>query len=123
MNTKITISNIIVVHNPTEELLEYCRQKLVFNNPEYTKKLQMGFWTGGTPRTIGLYDYNKGLNLLYLPIGCLDAVRQYTAGYIREFDDYRSLVDANITSDIIKSFFMLISSPLFYSDQQSSSVQ
>lgn len=100
-SVKITISNIIWVQNPPEELLEYCKQNLVFKNPEYTKKMQMGFWTGGTPRNIYLYDYDQSVNSLYLPIGCLDAVRSVTAGYVREFADYRGIVGANINSNIV----------------------
>ena len=100
-NVRITISNIIAVYNPPEELLQYCKQNLVFKNPEYTKKMQMGFWVGGTPRTITLYDRDESANLLYLPIGCLDAVRSLTTGYLREFDDYRGLTPANIESNIV----------------------
>lgn len=100
-NVKIVISNLIWVQNPPEELLAYCEQNLIFKNPEYTKKMQMGFYVGGTPRTITLYNHDKVSNSLYLPIGCLDAVRSITAGYLREFADYRSQVLASIDSNII----------------------
>lgn len=67
---KIIISNIIQVEEPTDLIKNYCKTKLTIKNPEYSKKVQMGFWVANTPKTIKLYDYD-GKNI-YLPIGCFD---------------------------------------------------
>lgn len=66
---KIYVSNKIVIQDPTYEVREYCRNTLVLDNPDYIKKESMGFWTGNTPRTLTLYEWNGGE--LVLPFGCL----------------------------------------------------
>ena len=95
----VDVSNIIVVKNPTTEFVTYCRTKLVFKNPEYNKKLMMGWYLGGCPKTIQLYDYDVPNNTIYLPIGCLDDVRKLCSddGMIV---DHRTSVDTLITSNI-----------------------
>ena len=35
---KITLTNIIKIEEPTKEILNYCKNNLTFNNPDYTKK-------------------------------------------------------------------------------------
>lgn len=99
----IIISNMIEVINPNEELLEYCKENLIFKNPDYTKKVQMGFYVGKTPKYIHLFDCGMdpdGTKYVCLPIGCYDAVREHTAGHYRTFEDYRSFVSADIESNI-----------------------
>ena len=39
--TMITISNVITVDHPSEELVKWCKQNLKLRNPEYTKKKRM----------------------------------------------------------------------------------
>lgn len=68
----ITISNNIVVENPTAELRNWCKANLRLSNPEYTKKARMGFWIGDTAKTISLYE-TIGDNLI-LPYGAIDLI-------------------------------------------------
>ena len=64
----ITISSSIIITQPNDLIKQYCKDKLVFKNPDYDKKRRMGIWLGGTPKQIKLYDiYNDEY---YLPIGC-----------------------------------------------------
>ena len=65
----ITVSNVISVENPPDELVEYCKQHLVIPNPEYTKKIRMHFWVGNTPPHLYLYE-TRGDSLV-LPYGTL----------------------------------------------------
>ena len=67
---KIIISNIIKIEDPTDKIKDYCKEKLTLKNPDYSKKVQMGFWTGGTSKHIRLYDYDD--KNIYLPIGCFN---------------------------------------------------
>ena len=67
---KITISNVIHIHEPNEAVIRYCRNSLTYNNPDYQKKKNMGFYVYGTPKEIKLYDYYNGD--IYLPLGSLD---------------------------------------------------
>lgn len=68
----ITISNNIVVENPTTGLINWCKANLRLSNPEYAKKARMGFWVGDTPKRISLYE-TRGDNLI-LPYGAIDLI-------------------------------------------------
>lgn len=66
------ISNQIIVsqNEPCyNKILEYCKNELVVDNPEYSKKERMGFWIGNTPKKLFLYQTING-NLV-LPYGTL----------------------------------------------------
>lgn len=94
---EIIISNIIEITNPTEEVLNYCRNNLIIKNPEFSKKVQMGFFVGKTPRFIHLYD-RSGDNI-YLPIGCFkDIWNMYPDKTL--YHDYSSIVKRTIKSSI-----------------------
>lgn len=62
-----TIANRIVIEEPSEEVVEWAKSKLRFQNPEYEKKQRMGFWVGRTPKEIRMYEWNG--NKLILPFG------------------------------------------------------
>lgn len=70
--TIMKVSNQIIVA-PNEPcykvILEYSKKNLTLPNPEYAKKVRMGFWLGNTPKTIDLYQTIEG-NLV-LPYGTL----------------------------------------------------
>lgn len=73
---KIEIGNKIVIHEPTEQIVKWCRNNLILDNPDYYKKARMGKWTGNTPQSFALYEKNGGK--LYLPFGCVaDVARMY----------------------------------------------
>ena len=97
MKTEVLISNIIEVKNPTKELLDYCKKELVFRNPAYFKKSQMGLWVGKTPKTITLFD--KTDKSVYFPIGCLKDIRKIYKDTV-VYHDFRSTVPRNIKSSI-----------------------
>ena len=65
----ITVSNVITIDHPSEELMKWCRQNLKLKNPEYTKKQRMHFWVGNTPEYLYLYE-TRGDKLI-LPFGTL----------------------------------------------------
>lgn len=94
---EIILSNIIQIKEPTEEIKKYCKEKLTIKNPDYSKKIQMGFWVGKTPRYIKLYDvYNSDI---YLPIGCfMDIFKMYPDTSL--YHDYSVKVKRNIKSNI-----------------------
>lgn len=69
---RISISNNITVTDPSREVIEWCREYLTLPNPEYTKKLRMGFWVGNTPKEIRLYEWWG--NDLIIPYGCLQEI-------------------------------------------------
>lgn len=95
----VIISNIIEVDNPPGELLAFCKDNLVFKNPDYNKKIQLGLWVGATPKTISLFDYSD--NKLFLPIGCLKSVNNILKDFVHTVKDYRCDVKADIKSNIV----------------------
>ena len=69
---KITLGEKIRVEDPSQEFLFWCKQNLVFTNPEYVKKQRMGFWTGNTPKHLTLYELDAGT--VVVPFGCRDEI-------------------------------------------------
>lgn len=65
----VTISNVITVHEPVPELVAWANKNLELTNPDYEKKVRMGYWVGQTPKTIRLYE-TRGTDLI-LPYGLL----------------------------------------------------
>lgn len=63
----ITVSNVITVDRPSDDLLKWCRQTLKLKNPEFIKKQRMHFWVGKTPEYLYLYE-TRGEKLV-LPFG------------------------------------------------------
>lgn len=72
---RITISNEIYIQDPVPELLSWVRENLNLPNPEYSKRLRMGLWTGNTPAQISLYRVDG--NQLIVPCGTGKHLRQY----------------------------------------------
>lgn len=65
----ITVDSTIMVQNPTPELLQWCNENLVIDNPEYHKMLRMGKRAWNIPKKIVFYTYHDGR--LLLPRGVL----------------------------------------------------
>ena len=96
---RIVISNVIQIFEPTQKIVDYCKSQLVVKNPEYNKKIQMGFFTGKTPRLIHLYSIEQvGLEkCVCLPIGCFDDIyKLYPDRSL--YTDYSVSVKRNIQS-------------------------
>ena len=69
---QVTVSNNIKITNPSLEILTWCQHNLKLPNPDYAKKVRMGFWTGNTPKELYLYEVRG--NELVIPYGCLKAI-------------------------------------------------
>ena len=69
---QVTISNNIKAQKPTPELIEWCKQNLIIDNPDYAKKVRMGFWVGNTPKYLHLYEVHG--DSLILPYGTLKQI-------------------------------------------------
>ena len=82
---KVTVGSKLTVEHPTQQVFDYCREKLVLPNPDFHKKERMGKWTGNTPREIVLFE-RMGDSVL-LPFGCLNDLWQtFGMGYAFERD-------------------------------------
>lgn len=89
----------IRVYAPTDEFRQWCKSKLVINNPEYIKKVRLGKWLGDTPKTISLYEDTHGVTIV--PFGMLKTLfRRYGSNnqFKPEFEairavDYKSSIN------------------------------
>ena len=88
MNVKI--SNEITIEEPTREVWQYIKRNLVFENPEYHKKVRMGFWVGNTPRLLNLYE--KIQNNAVIPFGMIN--------YVKNLEDVNITYSFNEHEDI-----------------------
>ena len=62
-----TITNELIIDNPTNAMREWCRDNLIIPNPQYAKAEAMGKWTGNIAKTLQMY-YIVG-SQLRLPFG------------------------------------------------------
>lgn len=81
------VGSYIEIINPTKEVEKWCHDNLVLDNPEYEKKVRLGFWTGNTPKTISLYEYMG--DRINVPFGCLRPLLPLLqSGYIETLFKY-----------------------------------
>lgn len=73
MNT--VISNKISVSEPTADLLAWANRNLNLPNPDYIKKMRLGYSTWNTPQTLCLYERQAGK--IVLPFGVLRDILRY----------------------------------------------
>ena len=81
---QVTVSNNIKITTPSLEILTWCQNNLKLPNPDYAKKVRMGFWTGNTPKELFLYEVRG--NELVIPYGCLKAIAPLIKDAIVESD-------------------------------------
>ena len=85
----VTVSNNIKITHPSPEILAWCQNNLKLPNPDYAKKVRMGFWTGNTPKNLYLYESHGGE--LVIPYGCLKAIAPMLKDAVVE-SDFKSSV-------------------------------
>lgn len=69
---QVRVSNNIRITDPSVEIISWCQNNLKIANPDYAKKVRMGFWVGNTPKDLYLYEVHG--NELVMPYGCLKAI-------------------------------------------------
>ena len=90
---QVLVDNKIRVTDPSVELINWCNDNLMLDNPEYLRRLRMGKWIGGVPAKFALFEQDG--NNLILPFGCLDQIRRmygnsckYYSGFNKEKTEY-----------------------------------
>lgn len=88
---QVSISNNITISQPSAEIITWCQSNLKIANPDYAKKLRMGFWVGKTPKELYLYE-KRGGNLI-IPYGCLKSIAPMLNGcpVTSNFQPYTSI--------------------------------
>ena len=69
----VTVSNNIRIKNPSNEIISWCQAHLKLPNPEYAKKVRMGFYLGNTPKFLYLYEVHG--DEIILPYGTLKRIK------------------------------------------------
>ena len=69
---QVTVSNNIRIKNPSNEIISWCQAHLKLPNPEYAKKVRMGFYLGNTPKFLYLYEVHG--DEIILPYGTLKQI-------------------------------------------------
>ena len=69
---RVTVSNNIRITSPSPAIITWCQNNLKLPNPDYAKKVRMGFWTGNTPKDLCLYEVHG--NEWVIPYGCLKSI-------------------------------------------------
>lgn len=72
---KTVIDNKIRVQDPNAAILQWTKDNLVMPNPDYIKKVRMGFYLGHTQKKLNLFEYYETKNTLALPFGTLREVQ------------------------------------------------
>ena len=88
---QVTISNNIRIKNPSAEIISWCQAHLKLNNPEYAKKVRMGFYLGNTPKFLYLYEVHG--DEIILPYGTLKQIKPLIQNAIvkSDFKPYESI--------------------------------
>ena len=79
---RISIGSNIRITDPTPEIVKWAKDNLTLPNPEYTKKVRMGFWVGRTPSHLTLYEWQG--DTLVLPYGTHGSIIPMAHGTIPE---------------------------------------
>lgn len=69
---RIIVDNKVHVYEYTPEVLKWCHEHLILDNPEYYKKQRLGKWCGNISKEIFLYE--KNADELILPFGCVSEI-------------------------------------------------
>ena len=70
---QVTVSNNIKIKNPSTEIISWCQEHLKLPNPEYAKKVRMGFWVGNTPKFLYLFEVHG--DEIILPYGTFKQIQ------------------------------------------------
>lgn len=75
---ELIISNELLIRDPSAPLLQWARENLVFENPEYINRRRRGLWTGNTDRYITMYRADG--ETLILPCGTGKNIKEFVKG-------------------------------------------
>lgn len=65
----LKVGSMLTITDPTTPVINWIIENLVVPNPEYAKKVRMGFWVGNTPEVLNLFTaLDDGFKV---PFGCL----------------------------------------------------
>ena len=117
------VSNQIIISKDEpyyNDILAYAKESLTIPNPDYAKKVRMGFWLGNTPKTINLYQIIG--ETLVLPYGTLKDVLSISPKICVENDfsssgtvDYKCSIplydyQSKAVDEMVKGFYGILQS-------------
>lgn len=95
---EMIISNNITIHQPSQEIMCFCKNNLIVTNPEYILRQRMGKWLGSTPQKLYLYEEKD--DSVIIPYGCKNKLSAF--GIEKKWGAYPALEDFKVeyNSDI-----------------------
>ena len=92
---QVVIGKNIKIVNPTNEIIQWCKTNLTIDNPDYAKKVRMGFWVGNTPKKLNIYEIH-GEDYI-LPYGTLKQIQPMLTDAIltSEFKPFENIYYGN----------------------------
>ena len=69
---EVIVDNTLRIHNPTQEVLDFCKKELEIDNPQFIKNKQLGFSVYKVPRKLCWYE-KRGSDII-VPFGCLNKI-------------------------------------------------
>ncbi len=81
---EIIVANDLIVKGLPQKFWKPITDELTITNPDYVKKLRMGFWVGNTPKELSLFVVNQ--NNLHLPFGYLSSLEDYLQNQQLEYE-------------------------------------
>ena len=96
--SQFLISSEITVIDPSKEIIDYVKDKLVLDNPEYYQAEKIGRYCKNIPKTIELFSKNG--NTLILPFGVLKDVWELRKINTETKLDFSPFIPLNIKGNI-----------------------
>lgn len=81
---KLIIGKDIVIENPNQAVLNYCKEELTLDNPDYIIANKLGRYVGRMDKQVRLFVQNG--NTLILPFGCLDDIWELARNSKTEYE-------------------------------------
>ena len=98
MTMLVKISNDIKVQNYTSELLHWCKQNLILDNPDYYIAEKSGRYLGNIEQHLYLYEIRG--DKLVIPFGCIKSVWSYIKNSSISYD-FASLTALEMKGSIL----------------------
>lgn len=95
LDMKIILSNVIIIENPTKDVMNFCKKELTYVNPQYARIKAMGYASYNIPKELKLYNIND--NKLYIPYGFFEKLWSIHP-ILDDYIDYTTTVPSNIVS-------------------------
>lgn len=89
---KILITNQIIIQNPNRKIIDFIKENLILDNPDYIQAEKLGRYSRGIPKKLELFTRNA--DTFYLPFGTLQDIwrlKDNDTSYKLDFSPFKPL--------------------------------